>query len=167
MSARPDSESIDGLTAGVIAGGAMLVSEMVIAGILGASALSPIRLSSSIVLGPAALSGTYPLVTALAVGIGAHLLLSVLFGTIAFQALALVGRRNAPAWALLAFGLAYGGLLWAVNFLAIGTFALRQFSAVDLLWNGAVPHVLFFGLVLGICAAVGRPRPGGGRTTER
>ena len=167
MSARPDSESIDGLTAGVIAGGAMMVAEMVMARILGAPALSPIRLSSSIVIGPAALSETYPLVTALAVGIGAHLLLSVLFGTIAFQALALVGRRNSRAWALLAFGLGYGGLLWAMNYLVVGTFVLRQFSAVDLLWNGAVPHVLFFGFVLGICAAVGRPRPGGEPTTER
>ena len=136
----------------------MLAAEMIASAVLGASALSPIRLFSSVVLGPAALSRTYPLITAVAVGVGIHTILSGLYGVVAIEGVAHVGRLDASVGRLLALGAVYGALLWAINFLIVGWLALPQFSIVNMLWNGAVPHVVFFGLVLGGYVALTRPR---------
>lgn len=167
-----DEIVLDGITAGIVAGGLMLAAEMIASAALGASALSPIRLFSSIVLGPAALSRTYPLITAVAVGVGIHAIFSGLYGVAAFEGVARVGRLDASVGRLLASGAAYGALLWAINFLFVGWLAFPQFSVVSLLWNGAVPHVVFFGLVLGGYVALKRPHRSDGaerldRTVDR
>ncbi|MGH2457440.1 MAG: hypothetical protein ACRDIY_01070 [Chloroflexota bacterium] len=150
----------DGISAGLIAGATMLAAEMVASTVLGASALGPVRLFASIVLGPAALSRIYPLSTAVAVGVGVHLILSALFGVVALQGLGRMGWLDAEPARLLAGGAAYGALLWAIDFLIVGWLVFPRFSVVSPVWNGVVPHVVFYGLVLGGYLALTRPRSG-------
>lgn len=152
-----DDVVLEGITAGIIAGAVMMAAEIAYSVAVGTPALSPIRLVSSIVLGPAALSRTYPPVTALAVGAGLHLILAAVFGLIAFLALARSRRPDASAALLLISGAAFGALLWAVNFLIVGSTVLPQFSVVNLVWNGLIAHAVCFGLALGGYAAAKRP----------
>ncbi len=141
-----------GLGIGLIAGMIFGVMEMVGAVIMGNPPLMPIRMFASTVLGHAALMET-PAVTALLVGVFAHLALSAVFGVIygvvngAFSATTETrfGRQAA-------IGLLAGAMLWLVNFQIIARIAYPWFLGMP---QGMqmLMHAMFFGLPLGLMYA--------------
>jgi hypothetical protein len=110
-----------GAIGGVIAGLVFALFETIAATVMeGFGAMfMPIRMISGIVLGPAALDPTYPLVTALIAGVLLHVVLSAIFGAIigaigfALPAVSHVSGR----WLLATTSLGFA--LWIVNFYVI------------------------------------------------
>lgn len=149
---------LHGIVGGIVAGIVFIIAETLIAVVLGAPILAPLALISTIVLGTEALAPGFPLITAVTVGLMVHAVMSAIFGIIFVYLLALANQLAAPASLLLLYGAIYGLALWIVNFFIIGALFFPQFLMVDQFWQGFVPHVLFYGLMLaGYVAAV---RPG-------
>ncbi len=142
----------EGLGYGVAAGVIFGAAEMVISASMGVSPVVPLRMFASVVTGQGAL--TADTVAILAVGVVTHLALSALFGLI-FAVLVAglfrgsIGRLGAQA----ALGLAYGALLYAVDFQVIARIAYPWFLDVPQL-QALIKHALFFGLPLGLMLGI-------------
>lgn len=142
----------DGITGGIIAGTAFILAEMFFSQMLGKPFLSPVRLISTIVLGPsAAMPGYQAIPSSVVVGFVIHYLLSILFGIVTTSIAMFLGRRAAlgRGWAFLILGLLGGLVIWVVDFYAIAPALFPQFGMVNPLWNGFVAHAIF-GVVLGM-----------------
>lgn len=139
-----------GSMAGMFAGLIFVVSEMVLSVLLGLSVAAPVRLISSVLLGPAAISAAFPIILVAAAFVAVHLSLSAVFGVV-FVLLLSSSRRliDSPA-VVLCSSVVYGTLIWSVNSLALAPRAWAQFLVVDQFWQGVVPHALFFGLPLAL-----------------
>ena len=146
---------VSGAVGGVIAGIIFAVSEMLInVLILGRSFVGPLRLISTIVLGRQAVQPTYPLATAVIVGVIFHLILAALYGIAFVYLLSWTRQLKEPPILLLIYGTFYGLLLWVLNFLVIAPAVFPQFTNANQFWNGFVAHTFFFGTVLGIYTAL-------------
>jgi len=151
-----DDLVFSGITAGVIAGAVMLAAEMASTIVLGGSLESPLRLAASVVLGPAALSFAYPFTSAAIVGGGVQVILASVYGVLFVAVLTRANRWDAGARLLLPYGVAFGALIWVLNYLILGETIFPQFAVVEHLWNGIIAHAVCFGFVLGAACLSGR-----------
>jgi hypothetical protein len=140
-----------GVTSGIFAGGVCLVMLLVAALPLGGwVAQLPLRMIAALVLGPPALEPPYPLGPVTLAGIGVHLLLAALFGTLFSALLSIVPTLTRTPTRLLAAATLYGSVLWLVNIYGIapaaGWFWFQSIGQPALLW---FVHTFLFGTVLG------------------
>ncbi|MCL5961999.1 MAG: hypothetical protein M1358_22250 [Chloroflexi bacterium] len=139
---------LQGIIGGLIAGLVFLLADMVIASALGMPLLAPLTTMSSIVLGPQAMAPTFPMVTAVIVGLLVHGVLSSIYGIVFAYLLAVSRQLAASVGFVVAYGFVYGAAIWVLNFLTRRSRRWPQFTMVDQLWMGFVPHAIFFGLPL-------------------
>ncbi len=111
--------------------------------------LLPGRMAASMLLGPEALNRWYSPFTAALIGLGIHVLLSLLFGII-FGLLVRRSEWRASASRFIAAGALYGTVLWFLNFYLIApVFAWLWFTLQTApLLQGLIGHALF-GAILG------------------
>jgi hypothetical protein len=153
----------DGITAGVVAGAIMIVAHMLASFELGGTLEGPLRLLSSIVLGPAALSRVYPFVSAAVVGASIHFVLSALYGVFFVTALGRLRRLDVSAHRLLLTGAAFGAILWVTNYQILAAVFFPAFAVISPSWLGLLGHSIFFGIALGLYVVLVKP----GRTRRR
>ena len=165
-----------GSYAGLLAGLALGLVEIAISTALRGDPWLPFDFVAAIVVGPAALAPTFPVVASVTLGTVLHILLSVFFGVVFLTALALTFQLSARSWLVVLYGVAFALTVWEVNFLAVlPLIAPTLRGRIDLatqLWNGVVSYALVYGPVL--AAYVIRVRPGtldrwwltGGRDAE-
>ncbi len=151
---------IQAVVGGMGAGLVFAVSQAVIAVLLGLPVLSPVRLIGSVALGPAAMSPAYPMVLSWLGFLAVQLSLSAVFGIGLVIALSLVVRGRPGLPLVLVSGMAYGGAIWFVTSLAIIPLVWPQFVVIDQVWQGLVPHALFYGLPLAVYLVLVRPSGG-------
>ena len=138
----------EGIGFGLVAGVMFAIVEILITGLMGGAPLMPLRLFASILMGQDALYAT----TTGTVVLGAlvHLVLSGLFGL--FYGLVNAGftSRTQTHWGRQAvLGLAFGALLWFVNFQIVARIAYPWFLESPQLLQLLV-HALAFGLPLAL-----------------
>ncbi len=149
-----------GAVMGIAAGGVFLIFEMIAAGLMGQSALDPLRMIAAVVLGEGALpvQPTVGLAIVVPVALAVHYALSAFYGAVFGAAVAEIGALRHDRVVLVGAAAAFGLLLWLVNFYVIAPVAFPWFSMAD-------PSVQFiahtlFGAALGLSLA---GRLGGGR----
>jgi len=153
---RPRFVLWHGVIGGIVAAMTFMVFQMTAAAAHEGSAFIPPRVLASLIFGEQALTATVPLLTALAVGMVVHVVLSILFG-LAFVGLLTVFRQLCSSWRMmLVYGSLFGFALWIVNFRIIGSILFPQLLTVDQFWLGFVSHTFFFGMVLGAYFAIAR-----------
>jgi uncharacterized membrane protein YagU involved in acid resistance len=138
----------NGAIMGVLAGLIFIVFEIVVVGIMQGAFFGPLRMISAIVLGSGALEASYPLVSAIAVGLIVHVVLSAIYGVI-FGAIAAAlpqAHQNRPnlIWISSAFGL----LLWLANFYVVAPLLFPWFTAANPIVQ-FLAHTFFYGTALG------------------
>ncbi len=143
-----------GVIGGIIAGIVFAVGEMLISAALGSGFFDPLRLIGAMALGMQALQPSYPLLTAVLVGIIIHLILSMIFGVIFFYLLALTRQHSATTLGFLVYGMIYGLALWIFNFLLIAPAAFPFLATADPLWPVFFVHTFLYGMVIGAYAAM-------------
>lgn len=147
----------EGIGLGLIAGVIFAVMEVVAAVMMGNPALMPFRMFASTVLGSAALE-TAGAGTAFLVGAIAHLILSGIFGLIYGAVNAQFGADTRASWGQQAgIGVAFGALLWLVNFQIIARVLYPWFLEAPQ-FAQMMLHALFFGLPLGVMYAAAERR---------
>lgn len=147
-----------GVVGGTSAGIIFAITEMLMNFAMGRPFLGPLRLISTMVLGPQAIEPSYPWTTVLLRGGAVHLVLSAFFGVIFMYLLAAVRLLGSGTGRLVVYGTLYGFLLWVVNFVIIAPIFFPQFTPVDQFWNGFVAHTFFYGTILGGYVAAVRLR---------
>jgi hypothetical protein len=139
-----------GVTAGLI----FAVFEMLASALLMGfeAAVMPLRMIGAMVLGPEALDPGYSLGVAATAGVIVHLTLSIVFASIFAAIVSPMAARAVPAGAgtLALAGVAFGIVLWLVNFYLVAPlagwtwFPERTNPVVQFL-----AHAFFFGLPVG------------------
>lgn len=135
-----------GALAGVVAGVVFAAFEMAASAALSGWAAidQPLRMFGAIVLGPMALEPTYPLVTAVMMGVVVHLVLSAVYGAV-FAVIA-AGLRPRPA--LIGLATLYGLALGLLNFYVFAPAAFPWFRETNPIVQ-FIAHTFFFGTMLG------------------
>jgi hypothetical protein len=139
---------LDGVRFGIVAGIIFAVVQVAAAALSGAP-LEPLRMSSSVLLGPDMAHGASLGVAAL-IGLGVHLALSALFGLL----YGLIDGANLDehprSWGRQApVGLLYGFAIWLLDFQVVGRISHPWFLGAPQLAQAAL-HALFFGLPLAL-----------------
>ena len=140
-----------GAVAGLIAGGAFILFEMVAAKYAGRPAAAPLRLIAAIVLGKEALPGS-PKVgigTVLAAGFIVHFGLSMIFGAVFGAIVSIVRPLLANRVLLVGAAAVYGLAVWLVNFYILGNLFFPWFTNANPFLQ-FVAHGFFFGTILGL-----------------
>ena len=147
-----------GLVAGLLAGIAFIVFELVLAAVLTPSVFGPLRLISAIVLGKEALPPppVASLGTVIPVGLILHFVLSALWGVIFGAAAGLIGALSNSRGALIVTASVFGLALWLVNFYVIAPIVFPWFGMTNPVVQ-FFAHTFFFGTALGLILA-GRVR---------
>lgn len=148
----------NGIVGGAAAGLILALAETILAALAGLPATIPLRMIGSVALGPAALSPTFPIFLAIPAFIAVHFALAAAFGIGFLLALSAARLSHLKPALLLAGGLAYGMVIWLVNFLVLAPLAWAQFTIVDQVWQGLLPHTIFFGLPLAVFVLLTRAR---------
>jgi hypothetical protein len=139
-----------GADAGLVAGILFAAFAMVTAWLTVGTLWLPLRMIGAIGLGPAALDPGYPLVTAAAVGVVVHMVLSVAFGAVFGAVVGTVPVIARSGGRLLAAASAYGLVLWVVNLYVVSpVFGWSWFPEQTNALQQFVAHTFFFGTVLG------------------
>lgn len=147
-----------GIGYGILAGTIFAMGEMFINLFMGKEFFGPLRLIGSMVLGTQALMPTYSLLIAGIVGLIVHMMMSAIFGLIFFVLLTIFKQRSASILGLMISGSIYGLVLWVVNFLIIAPMLFPQFGMASQFWNGFIAHTFLFGGIIGLFAAVAKPK---------
>lgn len=147
-----------GVAGGVISGIIFAMAEMILNVFLGKPFFGPLKLISSIVLGRPALAPTYPLLSAAAVGLIVHMIMSMIFGLIFIYLLAAAKQLRASTGWLLIYGSLFGIALWVVNFQILAPAIFPQFTTVNQFWNGFFAHTFFFGTMIGGYVSIVKPK---------
>lgn len=174
---RQDAQRIlaEGAAAGILAGAVFAAAEIIVAALMGAPAVLPLRMFASISMGPEALS-VVPASVAAIVGTITHLAFSAIFGVL-YAALVLpmtYGTRARPV-VQAGSGALFGLAVWFLNFQLVARAFYPWFLATSQT-NQAILHALAFGVPLGVVfaaierragptvhpAALGQERPEGG-----
>lgn len=141
-----------GIRAGLLAGLALGVVEIVASAVLQDYALYPFDFAAGLVIGPAAFDPGFSTLAAVALGTVIHLLLSMLLGLVFVFVLAVTFQLSARSWLLVVFGVVYGLLVWEVSFLALLPLVAPELAGrVDVatqIWNGLASYSLVYGPVL-------------------
>lgn len=150
-----------GALAGLVAGLALGLVQLLISAAFQESALTPFRLVSALIFGSPQNVQTMPNGAVILIGSSIHLLLSILFGAI-FAALLSIGwQLSARRWVLLAYGAMFGFVLYEVSFLAVlPTLYPDLKSWFDLesqLSKGIVAYALVYGPTLALYLSIARP----------
>lgn len=144
---------LSGLIAGIAAGIAFAMFEMVMAALTdgGGAFFMPLRMIGAIGLGKGALDAGASLVTAAGAGLIIHMVLSMMYGVGVAALLRIIPALARTGASILAVSSVAGAFLWVVNFHILapalgwawfpdGTNALIQIVA----------HTVFFGTLLGL-----------------
>jgi hypothetical protein len=147
-----------GAIAGVVAGIIFAMFEMVMAAIMGDGFFMPLRMIGAIILGEDAMMASYSLVTAAAVGLVVHMMLSVIYGVLFGAIVGFVPALHEGSSRLIALATLFGFALWLVNFYIIAPIAFEWFGMADSMIQ-FVAHTFFFGTALGLTLlAIGTSR---------
>jgi hypothetical protein len=141
---------LDGVRFGIVAGIIFAVVQVAAAALSGAP-LEPLRMSSSVLLGPDMAHGA-ALGAAALVGLGVHLALSALFGLLygLIDGINLEEGERACSWGRQApVGLLYGFAIWLLDFQVVGRISHPWFLGAHQLAQAGL-HALFFGLPLAL-----------------
>lgn len=151
----------NGIAAGLCAGVALGLAQVLISVAQKVDVLTSLRLVAFLVLGSGALLGTAPTALVMTVGLLLHFFLAALFGVLFIALLSLSFQLSARVWILVVGGFIFGFLLWEVNFLAILPGLYPSLAAeVGLsseLWRGLFAYAVVYGPVLGLYVAATRP----------
>lgn len=138
-----------GAIAGVVAGIAFAMVEMLMAEIQGAGFFMPLRMIGAIVLGEDALMSSYSLAGAAVTGAIVHMMMSAIFGAVFGVIVTLAPASRESNLRLVAAATVYGFVLWIVNFYVIAPIAFEWFEMADSTVQ-FIAHTFFFGSVLGL-----------------
>ncbi|MEJ2598644.1 MAG: hypothetical protein P8Z00_09945 [Anaerolineales bacterium] len=147
-----------GVAGGIISGIIFAMAEMILNVLMGKPFLGPLKLISSVVLGKQAVAPTYPLASALVVGLITHMIMSMIFGLIFIYLLTAVRQLQASTGRLLVYGSLFGLALWVVNFQILAPVLFPQFTTVNQFWNGFFAHTFFFGTMIGGYMSIVAPK---------
>lgn len=150
-----------GIVGGLVAGLIFAVMEMIFAAAMGMSALMPIRMFASILLGQTALSPATSLSLVLPVAIIAHFAIAAFWGAIfGLIAGSIRGFGSIGAFALA--GVVFGTLVWLIDFYVLAPLFWSWFIETNALGQ-FILHALFYGLPLGLWLGYAtRPGPEAG-----
>jgi hypothetical protein len=141
-----------GARAGLVAGVALGAVEIAASTLLRDAPRLPFDFAAAIIVGPEALAPAFPLAASLALGTVLHVLLSIVFGVAFLGGLALTFQLSARPSLMVLYGMAFGVVVWEINFLAVlPVIAPELAGRLDLatqLWNGIVSYCLVYGPVL-------------------
>lgn len=157
MSGRTKRAIIEGLGSGLLAGTIFASVAIVVAALAGEAPLSPIRVFASVLVGRSALDATAGAMSVVIVGGVIHFAMSAMFGLV----YALVDSRLPPStqsrWTRQSgLGIAYGVILWAVNYELVARFWYPWLLGQSSLREAAL-YALCFGLPLAlICTGLER-----------
>ncbi len=153
---------VHGAGAGLLAGLALGVVEMVASAALEGDPWLPFDFATAIVVGPEALGSGFSVGASVALGTVIHLVLSVIFGVAFLAGLALAFQLSARPLLVLVYGVGFAVAVWEVNFLGVVPLVAPELRGrLDLatqLWNGIASYSLVYGPVL--AGYVIRVRPG-------
>jgi hypothetical protein len=153
--------AMHGTRAGLLAGFALGVVEIVASILLRGDPWLPFDFAAAIVVGPDALTPAFPIVASIALGTVIHVLLSVVFGVTFLTGLALTFQLSARPWLMLLYGMLFAAIVWEVDFLAVlPVIAPALTGRLDLatqLWSGIVAYCLVYGPALSAYVTWARP----------
>lgn len=150
-----------GALAGLLAGIALGLAQLVISAAFGESALTPFRLVCALLFGSPLPVQSLSNAWVILMGGSIHLLISVLFGVVFALVLSLGWQLSARRWVLIGYGALFGFFLYEVSFLAVlpvfypgleGWFDLE-----NQLTKGIVAYALVYGPVLALSLSMTRP----------
>jgi hypothetical protein len=158
----PGELVVHGAGAGLLAGLALGVVEIVASAALEGDPWLPFDFATAIVVGPEALTSGFSVAASVALGTVIHLALSVTFGVAFLVGLALAFQLSARPLLMLVYGVGFAVAVWEVNFLGVVPLVAPELRGrLDLatqLWNGIASYSLVYGPVL--AGYVIRTRPG-------
>ena len=134
---------------GTVAGIIFAMFEMIMAAILGDGFFMPLKMIGAIVLGQGALQASYPLVTAVLVGVIVHMTLSAIYGAVFAAVVSAIGALQGNRGALIGVATIFGFILWLVNFYAIAPVLFPWFLMANPVAQ-LLAHTFFFGTALGL-----------------
>ena len=141
-----------GVRAGLVAGLVLGLIEIAVSTILRGDPWLPFDFAVAILVGPEALTPTFPVSASVALGAMIHVLLSAAFGIVFLAGLALTFQLSARPWLMLLYGMAFVMIVWEVNFLAVVPViapSLRgQLDLATQVWNGVLSYCLVYGPTL-------------------
>lgn len=147
--------------AGLLAGSALGLVEIVASMVLRGDPWLPFSFAAAIVVGPDSLTPAFPVAASILLGTVIHVLLSVVFGVTFLAGLTLTYQLSARPWLMLLYGVLFGAIVWEVDFLAVlPVIAPELRGRLDLatqLWNGIVSYCLVYGPALGAYVIWVRP----------
>lgn len=141
--------ALTGVVMGLLAGMAFILFELIMAAIIGPSAVMVLRAISAIVLGPGALEPSVNVGAAVVIGLIVHFVLSAVFGLIFSMVVWAVPSLISSDGVLLGAAAIYGLVLWIVNFYVIAPRAFPWFTEANPVVQ-FFAHILFYGGVLGL-----------------
>jgi hypothetical protein len=148
----PWEVAIHGTRAGLLAGVALGLVEIVASTLLRDDPWLPFDFAAALIVGPEALAPAFPLAASLALGTVLHVLLSIVFGVGFIGGLALTFQLSARPSLIVLYGMLFGVTVWEVNFLAVlPVIASTLTGRLDLttqLWNGILSYSLVYGPAL-------------------
>jgi len=152
---------VHGARAGLLAGLALGVVEIVASAVLTREPLLPFQFAAGLLVGPEALAPAFPAAASVALGTVIHLLLSTLLGVAFLAGLALTFQLSARPPLMVLYGVLFGVTVWEVNFLALAPLIAPELTGrLDLatqLWNGIASYCLVYGPVLAVYVIGVRP----------
>lgn len=142
---------LHGALGGVVAGAAMAMVEMVWSAAAGTGFWMPLQMIASVPFGD--MPPEIALSTAVPVGLGTHMVLSMMFGWAFVALLAVIRSSRGSATVTVVSATAFGFALWLVNFHAIAPAIGREWFTDAGVVQQLVAHTFGFGSVLGLYVA--------------
>jgi hypothetical protein len=146
--------AFQGAGLGIVAGLFLACGEVLLAPMLGAASLWPVKLTASIALGTGAVTGAYSLGTIVIVAAVVHLALAAAYGAMYGVFIRYRARETRTSFAREAgLGMLYGLMIWAFDFYVVARALFPWFVAASPL-EQALLHAVGYGLPLGVlCGA--------------
>jgi hypothetical protein len=143
-----------GVLAALVAGGALLIVEMLVSLIAGAGILAPLRYAASIILREHAFAADagffWPLVGGLAVHIAACVVFGFVYGLVASEELPLTRKTWTKQ---IGIGALFGAAVWLIDFQVVARFGYHWFLATGQLLQLFL-HIVAFGIPLALSYAL-------------
>jgi hypothetical protein len=141
---------VHGFVGGIVAGTVFAVAQIVASVGSGEDPVTPIRMFASLALGAPALDPRMPIGAAVAVGLAVHYALSCAWGGLYSTLMGTLWRRGRMRLGVESLaGMAFGSMIWLVNFHVIGRLIFPWFLETPQFQQWVI-HALFYGLPLGV-----------------
>jgi len=149
--------ALQGAALGIFAGLVFACGQILVAPMLGAPSLWPVKLAASIALGKATLAGAYSLGTIVIAGALVQVALAAAYGAIYGVFISYRARETRASFAREAgLGMLYGLVIWAFDFYVVAAALFPWFLEASPLGQ-ALLHAVAYGLPLGVlCGAATR-----------